>query len=78
MIELLSSSDRLTKGQAKIGDWIENGAKLGWLIDPYAKNVHVYERDAPARVVPGASARGTGPVEGFVLDLTKIWRRYQL
>jgi Uma2 family endonuclease len=29
------------EGQAKMGDWIENGAKLGWLIDPYAKNVHV-------------------------------------
>jgi hypothetical protein len=24
-----------------------------------------------------ASVRGTGPVEGFVLDLKKVWRRYQ-
>ena len=61
-----------------MGEWIENGAKLGWLIDPYAKNVHVYERDAPARVVSGASVRGTGPVEGFTLDLNRVWRRYEL
>ena len=78
VIELLSSSDRLAKAQAKMSDWIENGAKLGWLVDPYAKKVHVYERDVPTRIVSGASVRGTGPVEGFVLDLKKVWRRYQL
>ena len=52
--------------------------KLGWFIDPYAKNVHVDERDVPTRIVSGASVRGTGPVEEFVLDLKKVWRRYQL
>ena len=78
VIKLLSSSDRLAKVQAKMSDWMENGAKLGWLIDPYAKNVHVYERDVPTRIVSGTSVLGTGPVEGFVLDLKKVWRRYEL
>jgi hypothetical protein len=25
-----------------MGRWIENGAKLAWLVDPYAKSVHIY------------------------------------
>jgi Uma2 family endonuclease len=37
VIELLSASDSLVKTQEKMDRWIENGAQLGWLIDPYAK-----------------------------------------
>ena len=39
VIELLSSSDRLSRAQAKMNDWIANGAALAWLIDPYQGQV---------------------------------------
>jgi Uma2 family endonuclease len=64
VIELLSTSDSLGKTQEKMERWIENGAKLAWLIDPYAQRVIVY--------APG------GPVEGFVLELQEIWRCYEV
>lgn len=51
VIELLSSSDRLAKTQAKMQEWIANGAQLGWLVDPYAKSVHVYARGRRSRIV---------------------------
>ncbi len=34
VIELRSPSDRLATGMEKMERWIENGVKLGWLIDP--------------------------------------------
>ena len=41
VIELLSISDSVPKAQQKMELWIENGAALGWLIDPYKKSVYV-------------------------------------
>jgi Uma2 family endonuclease len=78
VVELLSASDRLHDTQAKMESWIENGAKLAWLVDPYARKVHVYEPRVAPVVVSSASVRGTGPIDGFVLDLNRIWRRYEL
>jgi Uma2 family endonuclease len=41
VIELLSASDSLAESKRKMEAWISNGAKLGWLIDPYTRNVLV-------------------------------------
>jgi Uma2 family endonuclease len=77
VIELLSGSDRLAKAQAKMQDWIANGAQLGWLVDPYRQQVMVYAPGKSAEVVTGNSVAGSGPVEGFVLNLANIWRFYE-
>ncbi len=77
VIELLSGSDRLVKAQAKMQDWIANGAQLGWLVDPYRQQVMVYAPGKSAEVVTGNSVAGSGPVEGFVLNLANIWRFYE-
>jgi Uma2 family endonuclease len=76
VIELLSSSDRLRKAQAKMSDWIANGATLGWLIDPYQRQVMIYAVGAP-QTVSAESIDGSGPVEGFTLNLAKFWRFYE-
>jgi Uma2 family endonuclease len=78
VVELLSNSDSLAKAQTKMKNWIANGAALGWLIDPYEQNVYVYEPGCEASAVSGKSVRGSGPVEGFVLDLDEIWRCYEI
>ncbi|HJZ95116.1 MAG TPA: Uma2 family endonuclease [Candidatus Solibacter sp.] len=74
VIELTSPSDRLNKVQAKMVEWIANGAALGWLIDADKRTVYIYRpgRD-PERLVSVEHANGEGPVEGFRLDLTDIW-----
>ena len=76
VIELLSESDTLPKLQAKMGDWIANGACLGWLIDPYSRQVYVYRPDQEPASVTADRIRGEGPVEGFVLDLSRVWKCY--
>jgi Uma2 family endonuclease len=78
VIELLSKSDSVPKAQEKMERWMENGATLGWLIDPYQKKVYVYEPEREAAVVSGKTVRGSGPVEGFELDLDELWRCYEV
>jgi Uma2 family endonuclease len=78
VVELLSISDSLSKAQQKMERWIENGAALGWLIDPYNKKVYVYQPGCEAAAVSGNAIQGQGPVEGFTLDLDELWRCYEI
>ena len=78
VIELLSNSDSLPKAQEKMRLWLQNGAALGWLIDPYQKTVYVYESVQPLIVASGTTLCGTGPVEGFAFDLDELWHCYEL
>jgi Uma2 family endonuclease len=77
VIELLSRSDSFLDTQEKMQDWIANGAALGWLIDPYKQQVLVYSPGADTETVTGIAIQGSGPVEGFTLDLTEVWRCYE-
>ena len=42
VIELRSDSDKLQDVIDKMLEYIENGVRLGWLIDPQTENVHIY------------------------------------
>jgi Uma2 family endonuclease len=77
VIELLSPSDRLPTAQAKMRNWIANGAALGWLVDPYKRRVTVYRPGKTPLHITGTTVKGSGPVEGFTLDLAKVWRFYE-
>ena len=73
-IELRSPSDRFEDVQAKMEEYIENGARLGWLIDPSTKSVHVYRPGATIELLQGVlSVSGDPELLGFVLDLREIW-----
>ena len=78
VVELLSVSDSMPKAQQKMERWIENGATLGWLIDPYKKKVYIYEPGAGAAAESGNAVHGKGPVGGFTLDLDELWRCYEI
>jgi Uma2 family endonuclease len=77
VIELLSPSDSLSALKEKMEAWIANGAKLAWLVDPRKRQVHVYEPHKAARAETGDKVTGTGPAEGFVLDLLAVWACYE-
>ncbi len=76
VIELFSKSDRLRSAKQKMEVWVANGVLLGWLIDPYKRKVYVYGPEG-TRTVSGDAIDGSGPVEGFRLDLAEVWRCYQ-
>jgi Uma2 family endonuclease len=73
-IELRSKTDNLRKLQAKMREYIENGARLGWLIDPTEKKVHVYRADKTIEILENpVKVSGENVLQGFELDLTEIW-----
>lgn len=74
VIELLSFSDKLSELQAKMDEYLENGLRLGWLIDPYRKRVHVYRPGQEAEILEDPSrVSGEDVLPGFALDLMEIW-----
>ena len=74
VIEIRSASDRLSTLQAKMQEYIDNGARLGWLIDPIGRRAYVY-RPGVAVVALDAPRTLSGEPElaGFELDLGAIW-----
>jgi len=77
VIELLSASDVLAELHSKMTDWIANGALLAWLIYPYQDQAFVYRADQPPQKLVATKISGEGPVQGFVLDLGRVWKRYE-
>lgn len=74
VIELRSKTDRLPILQKKMREYIENGVRLGWLIDPYKKRVHVYRANKTIEVFDDPKiVSGEDVLQGFELDLTEIW-----
>ncbi len=77
VIELISQSDTLAGSKKKMTRWIENGVQLGWLIHPKKRQAFLYTTPHTSpTIVTGGILEGTGPVEGFKLDIDAFWRRF--
>jgi len=75
VVELRSQSDRLPPLRAKMEEYRDNGARLGWLIDPTERRVHVYRPGRTVEVLQDpAQISGDPELPGFVLDLAPIWK----
>jgi Uma2 family endonuclease len=73
VVELRSKSDRLKHLQEKMEEYIENGAALGWLIDPLEKKVHVYRPGSSIQVLDNPTEISGDPLlKGLVLKLEGI------
>ena len=73
-LELLSPTDSLTKTGEKMQEYLDNGCRLGWLIDPKKKTVHIYRPDQDVEIVKQATVLdGEDVLPGFPLQLEKIW-----
>ncbi len=74
VLELWSPSDRLADVQAKMTEYVANGARLGWLVYPPERCVFVYRPDAPVERLDQPETMSGEPVlPGFALDLREIW-----
>lgn len=75
VIELRSPTDSLPVVQAKMQEYMDNGARLGWLIDPIQGRVHVYRSQAQVEILEHPETlSGDLVLPGFVLDLREIWQ----
>ncbi|MGD1905291.1 MAG: Uma2 family endonuclease [Leptolyngbyaceae cyanobacterium] len=74
VVELRSASDGLVGLQAKLAEYIKNGAQLGLLIDRKNRTVHVYRAEQPPEMLENPNAVSCSPeLPGFTLQMAKIW-----
>ena len=74
VIELVSPSDSLKKTQEKMQEYMENGCRLGWLINRKKREVEIYRPGQDVEVLQShLTLSGENVLPGFVLNLQKIW-----
>jgi Uma2 family endonuclease len=74
VLELRSPSDALRMLQDKMQEYIDNGASLGWLIDPIERMVYVYRPGTSVdRLEAPEEVSGEPVLPGFMLQLGSIW-----
>lgn len=73
VVELRSDSDTLKSLQEKMQEYMENGAKLGWLIDPQNQKVEVYRLGLEVEVLANLTElSGEDVLPDFILDLRRV------
>ena len=71
--ELRSPSDQLATLEAKMDEYIQNGARLGWLLDPIEKRIYVYRPGRKVEVLENPThVEGEDVLNGLVVDLQEI------
>lgn len=74
VVELRSDSDQLRVLQDKMQEYIDNGTRLGWLIDPQHQTVEIYRAGQPPEVKQNPQqVSGEDVLPGFLLHLTGIF-----
>lgn len=75
VIELISPSDSLSVIQSKMQEYAENGAKLGWLLNPATRQAEIYRLNQPVEILKSPQTlSGETILPGFILDLTLVWQ----
>ena len=74
VIELRSASDRLKPLQDKMQEYIDNGVRLGWLLNPKDRTVEIYRMGKGIEVLQSPTeVSGEDVLPGFVLSLEGIF-----
>ena len=74
VIEVMSPSQRVPAQQGKMRDWIANGVRLGWLVDPETRRVWIYRADGAVELLEDPSElSGEDVCPGLSIDLSRVW-----
>ncbi|MEC4804957.1 MAG: Uma2 family endonuclease [Jaaginema sp. PMC 1080.18] len=74
VVELRSKNDTLTDLRLKMTEYLENGAQLGWLIDPKNQRVEIYRQGQEVEILENPTTlSGEAVLPGFTLSLARIW-----
>ena len=72
-VEVLSPSDRAGRVLAKVGDWIDAGALLVWIVDPERRIARVYRADGSQAVLTADDVLdGEDVLPGFSIGLADV------
>lgn len=74
VIELRSRTDRISSLNQKMLEYLVNGVRLGWLIDPFDRRVYVYRPNCEMQAFSDpCSLSGEDVLPGFELAPAPIW-----
>ena len=74
VIELRSETDSLKTLQNKMQEYMDNGTRLSWLIDPKAQQVEIYRLGREVEILQSpVTLLGEDVLPGFVLNLKSIF-----
>lgn len=74
VIEVRSQTDKLPDLLEKVQEYITNGARLGWLIDPLEQRVYIYRPGQPVEIQDNpSSVSGDPELPGFVMQVRELW-----
>lgn len=72
--EILSPDDRPGEVMTKVGEWLEAGVALVWVIDPDRRSAQVYRADGGVATVPSdGELHGEGVLPGFSCRLAELF-----
>jgi len=73
-VELVSESDRIANTREKMQEYLENGLRLGWLIEPKTRTVEIYRPNREVEVLPNpVRLSGEDVLPDFTLTLAEVW-----
>jgi Uma2 family endonuclease len=73
VVELRSLTDSLKTLQEKMKEYMDNGTKLGWLIDRQNQQVEIYRAEQAIEIIKSPpTLSGENILSGFSLDLAEI------
>ena len=74
VVELMSPSDSLSKAQEKMTEYLDNGVRLGWLINRKERFVEIYRPNQSVEKLENPTQlSGEDVLPGFILKLSYIW-----
>ncbi len=73
VIEVRSPNDRIKRLKAKMIEYIDNGARLAWLLDPIDNKAYVYRPGEPVQEIDKPETLSGDPIlPGFQFDFEEI------
>ncbi len=74
VLELMSPNDSLRLTQAKMQEYLDSGAQLGWLLNPEDKQVEIYRPGTAVEVLESPDTVSGDPIlPGFMLNIGWLW-----
>lgn len=72
VVEIRSRSNSLEDQQAKMEEWIAYGVNLGWLIDPFLRQVYIYRPGGALEILDNPeTVSGEPELPGFTFEVRR-------
>ena len=73
VVEVRSRTDNLADGLAKMQEWLDGGARLGWYIDPYETRTYTFRPGQPVEILDNPETlSGEDVLPGFVFEVRRL------